>query len=95
LALPFIYVSFILAYTYRQFSNRGGDYQAKIHETIIQQISSDSGKLLDIGSGSGSLIIKATKAKPDITAVGIDYWGNKWSDYSMVSVSKARFCNMF
>ena len=82
LALPFIYITFILSYTSYQFSVRGGNIQTKVHDTIIRQITIKSGKLLDIGSGSGALVIRATKAMPDVTASGIDYWGKEWSDYS-------------
>lgn len=82
LAVTFIYITFMLSYNYYQFSANGGDYQTKIHETIIRQIASGEGKLLDIGSGSGSLIIKAAKAFPNITATGLDNWGSEWSDYS-------------
>lgn len=37
-----------------------------------------SGKILDIGTGSGSLIIKLAKAFPDSSLNGIDYWGENW-----------------
>ena len=82
LALPFIYLTFVLSYTYYQFSEHGGRHQGKIHDAIIEQITVQNGKLLDIGCGSGALIIKAAKKMPNMTEVGIDYWGNDWSDYS-------------
>lgn len=39
------------------------------------------GKILDIGTGSGSLIIKMAKAYPKAYLTGIDYWGEDW-EYS-------------
>lgn len=39
------------------------------------------GKILDIGTGSGSLIIKLAIAFPESFLTGIDYWGENW-EYS-------------
>lgn len=39
------------------------------------------GKILDIGTGSGSLIIKLAKNFPKSFLTGIDYWGGNW-EYS-------------
>ena len=39
------------------------------------------GKILDIGTGSGSLIIKLAKTFPKSFLTGIDYWGGNW-EYS-------------
>lgn len=38
-------------------------------------------KLLDVGTSSGSLIIKVAKAHPLLELTGIDYWGFSW-EYS-------------
>jgi SAM-dependent methyltransferase len=81
LAAPFAYITFIISYSYVQFSKAGGDYQSKIHDLVVDTLSSKSGKLLDIGTGSASLTIKAAKKLPKITATGLDYWGTDW-DYS-------------
>lgn len=82
ISIPFIYILFVLLYTYYQFSSFGGNYQSKIHDLIVSYITKRSGKLLDIGTGSGSLIIKAAKALPKVEAIGIDYWGSDWGGYS-------------
>jgi SAM-dependent methyltransferase len=82
MSIPFIYITFVLLYTYYQFSASGGNYQSKIHDLIVGNMTARIGKLLDVGSGSGSLIIKAAKALPQVTATGIDYWGNDWGEYS-------------
>ena len=80
-ALPFIYISFILFYSYYQFSNFGGNYQARLHDLIVKNIRIQNGKLLDIGTGSGELIVKAAREFPGLSLTGIDYWGNEW-EYS-------------
>ncbi|PEL07648.1 class I SAM-dependent methyltransferase [Bacillus sp. AFS017336] len=82
IALPFIYITFILSYSIYQFAAKGGNYQSKIHDLIVSKVNWDgNGKILDIGTGSGSLIIKLAKAFPKSTLTGIDYWGGNW-EYS-------------
>ncbi|QKE75797.1 class I SAM-dependent methyltransferase [Arthrobacter citreus] len=84
LALPFIYITSILSYSIYQFAENGGNYQSKIHDLIVSKVIWDgNGKILDIGTGSGSLIIKLAKAFPKSTLTGIDYWGGNW-EYSKV-----------
>ncbi|MGD6846165.1 class I SAM-dependent methyltransferase [Rossellomorea aquimaris] len=81
LALPFLYITFILSYSVYQFSTFGGGFQSKIHHLIVSKVEDGSGKILDIGTGSGSLIIKLAKAFPNSTLTGIDFWGENW-EYS-------------
>ncbi|GMB09542.1 class I SAM-dependent methyltransferase [Thermolongibacillus altinsuensis] len=82
LALPFIYITFILSYCVYQFASFGGNYQSKIHDLIVSKVDWDGeGRILDIGTGSGSLIIKLAKAFPSSSLTGIDYWGSNW-EYS-------------
>ncbi len=81
LALPFAYIVFVLSYTYYQFSAFGGNYQARIHSAMVDRIAARDGKLLDIGTGSGALGIRAVKELPQVTATGIDSWGDNW-EYS-------------
>ncbi|MEH7348477.1 class I SAM-dependent methyltransferase [Gottfriedia acidiceleris] len=82
LAVPFLYITFILSYSVYQFAPIGGNYQSKIHELIASRVKWDGdGTILDIGTGSGSLIIKLAKAFPAAVLTGIDYWGDNW-EYS-------------
>lgn len=82
LALPFIYITFILSYSVYQFAVFGGNYQSKIHDLIVAKVNVDGqGKILDIGTRSGSLLIKLAKAFPKSSLTGIDYWGENW-EYS-------------
>lgn len=86
LSLPFLYIAFILSYSIYQFSAFGGNYQSRIHDLIVSKVGA-SGKMLDIGTGSGSLIIKLAKAFPSSTLTGIDYWGENW-DIRKLNASK-------
>ena len=88
LAVPFIYIAFILSYSVYQFAAFGGNYQSKIHNLIVTKVNWDGkGKILDIGTGNGSLIIKLAKAFPKSFLTGIDYWGENWK-YSEVQCQK-------
>jgi len=81
-ALPFLYISVVLSYSYYQFASFGNNLQSQIHELIIKRLDWDgNGRLLDIGCGSGSLIIKAAKVFQKASLVGIDFWGDNW-EYS-------------
>jgi len=80
--MPFAYIDYILLYTYYQFAPFGKNFQSAIHDLIVAKVNwNGNGKLLDIGTGSASLIIKAAKAFPEAALTGIDYWGNNW-EYS-------------
>lgn len=82
LALPFIYIACILSYSVYQFAAFGGNYQSKIHDLLVAKVNGDGKrKILDIGTGSGSLIIKLAKTFPKSFLTGIDYWGGNW-EYS-------------
>ncbi|MBF7156051.1 class I SAM-dependent methyltransferase [Bacillus albus] len=82
IALPFIYITFILSYSTYQFAAFGGDYQSRIHDLMVKKVNwNGQGKILDIGAGSGSLIIKLAIAFPKSFLTGIDYWGENW-EYS-------------
>ncbi|ASZ20353.1 class I SAM-dependent methyltransferase [Bacillus cereus group sp. TH43LC] len=88
LAVPFIYIAFILSYSVYQFAAFGGNYQSKIHDLIVAKVNWDGkGKILDIGTGNGSLIIKLAKAFPKSFLTGIDYWGENWG-YSEAQCQK-------
>ncbi|KXO06255.1 methyltransferase type 11 [Bacillus thuringiensis] len=88
LAVPFIYIAFILSYSVYQFAAFGGNYQSKIHDLIVAKVNLDGkGKILDIGTGNGSLIIKLAKAFPKSFLTGIDYWGENW-EYSETQCQK-------
>src|SRR5262249_22902828 len=58
---------------------RGGDFQRRIHQLLIDSVGND-GRLLDVGCGSGQLLIRFAKLAPG-EYVGLDYWGDDW-EYS-------------
>ncbi|QED49493.1 class I SAM-dependent methyltransferase [Cytobacillus dafuensis] len=82
LAFPFLYITFVLSYSIYQFSSVGGNYQSKIHDLIVSKVNCNGkGTVLDIGAGSGSLIIKLAKSFSETCLTGIDYWDENW-EYS-------------
>ncbi|PFJ17922.1 SAM-dependent methyltransferase [Bacillus cereus] len=82
IAMPFIYITFILSYSTYQFASFGKNYQSRIHDLMVKKVNwNGKGKILDIGTGSGSLIIKLAIAFPKSLLTGIDYWGENW-EYS-------------
>lgn len=66
-------------------SYRGGKVQSKVLDNVLFYLDvlhwNGTGKLLDIGCGSGAMSIKAAKKYPSAAVIGMDYWGAEW-DYS-------------
>ncbi|MEV0718520.1 class I SAM-dependent methyltransferase [Asanoa sp. NPDC050611] len=83
----FGYITAILALTVHRLGPRGGDFQRRIHELIAAKSAAETTataagcKILDVGCGSGSLVVKLAKAHPGSTVTGIDSWGGDW-EYS-------------
>lgn len=75
----FSYILLIISLSKYQFSTKGGNYQAKIHSLIVQEVTGS--KILDIGCGSGHLLSQIAKLNPEADLTGIDYWGENW-EYS-------------
>ena len=71
-----------LAYISRQFSERGGGYQRKLWNIVLDHLDWDGeGEAMDIGTGNGPLAIALAKRFPGARVTGIDYWGSDW-EYS-------------
>lgn len=85
LSIPFLYISIIISLSAYRFSKRGDDFQNRIHEVIINSVKRN-GDVLDIGCGSGNLIIKIAKNNPG-NNIGIDFWGDNW-EYSKQQCEK-------
>lgn len=78
--LPFLYIAIIITYMHWQFGPGGGDYIRKIHRLIIDNIPRQ-GNVLDVGCGSGQLLVSLAKRNGLGAYTGIDYWGEDW-EYS-------------
>ena len=78
-----IFVSFLFPlYAYIMFSQKGGKFQEKVYNLIIQRLGPKvSGKILDIGSGNGVLAVKLAQQHFEVEVIGLDYWGKDW-EYS-------------
>jgi SAM-dependent methyltransferase len=82
LAVLFLLVAAYFAYARHLISPSGKNVQEKVRALVIQNLEWDGkGKILDIGCGSGALIIALAKKFPQAQAVGLDYWGGQW-EYS-------------
>jgi SAM-dependent methyltransferase len=76
----FGYIATILALTVYRFAPRGGDLQRRIHELVVARAApAPASRALDVGCGSGSVVVKLAKAGGHVT--GVDSWGRDW-EYS-------------
>ena len=63
------------------FAAEGGDIQNKVLDTLISHIDwNGEGQVLDIGCGSGALVVRLAEKYSQAKITGVDYWGNGW-DY--------------
>jgi ubiquinone/menaquinone biosynthesis C-methylase UbiE len=90
-----ILISFLFPlYAYVMFSQKGGRIQEKVYNLIIQSLGEEmKGKFLDIGSGNGVLAVKLAQQHPEVTVVGVDYWGKDWEYSKEVCDKNARIAN--
>jgi SAM-dependent methyltransferase len=78
----FGYIAMILALTVYRFAPRGGDLQRRIHDLIVAKAELPAAsRALDVGCGSGSLLVKLARASADSTVTGVDSWRRDW-EYS-------------
>ncbi|HUX37274.1 MAG TPA: class I SAM-dependent methyltransferase, partial [Rectinemataceae bacterium] len=77
LALPFAYTAIVISMTALAFSEKGGDFQNKIHSLVIRSCALDT-EVLDIGCGNGNMLINYAKTYPHGRYLGIDCWGDEW-----------------
>lgn len=94
LLIPFMvfgYITSILALTVYRLAPRGGDLQRRIHDLIVAQAKLPAtSTALDVGCGSGSLVIKLAQASPDATVTGVDAWGRDWEYSQQLCEDNAR-----
>jgi cyclopropane fatty-acyl-phospholipid synthase-like methyltransferase len=75
-------VGWAVAPTVYRLAPRGGDFQRRIHDLIVAKAELPAASwTLDVGCGSGSLVIKLARASADSTVTGVDSWGRDW-EYS-------------
>ena len=77
LAVPFLYIAVVFTLTSHRLGPRGGDVQSRIHQLLIDSVG-NKGRLLDVGCGSGQLLIRFAKSTPG-EHVGLDFWGDDWA----------------
>lgn len=60
----------------RQYAFGGGGMMERVHQTVLSHLDFDgTGRLLEVGCGSGALSIRAALSWPEAQVVGMDYWG--------------------
>lgn len=60
----------------RQYAFGGGGMMERVHQTVLSHLEFDgTGRLLEVGCGSGALSIRAALSWPEAQVVGMDYWG--------------------
>lgn len=78
-------------YAYIMFSQKGGRFQEKVYNLIIQHLGiTGKSQILDIGSGNGVLSVKLAQQLPDSEVTGLDYWGANWEYSKSVCEENAR-----
>lgn len=78
----FGYISAVLALSIWRLSSAGDDLQRKIHDELITAIGVQPGEqVLDIGCGSGALVVSLALAAPEAHVTGVDLWSDDW-EYS-------------
>ncbi|WP_433360133.1 class I SAM-dependent methyltransferase [Actinoplanes sp. CA-142083] len=76
----FGYITLILGLTVYRLGP--GGYQRRIHELVAATVAvAPTGRVLDVGCGSGSLAVKLAQAHPKAAVTGVDSWGGDW-EYS-------------
>jgi SAM-dependent methyltransferase len=85
LATPFLYIAIVLTWTSHRLGPRGGDVQSRTHQLLIDAVGNE-GRLLDVGCGSGQLLIRCAKTAPG-DYVGLDFWGEDW-EYSRAQAER-------
>ena len=87
----FGYIAMILALTVYRFAARGGDLQRRIHDLIVAKAEVPAAsRALDVGCGSGSLVVKLARASADSTVTGVDSWGRDWGYSKQLCEDNAR-----
>lgn len=91
-----VLVSFLFPlYAYVTFSQRGGRFQEKVYNRIIQSLGTNvKGRILDIGSGNGVLAVKLARQYGETEVVGTDYWGKDWEYSKGVCEKNARIARV-
>ena len=85
LAAPFAYIALVITVASHRLSPRGGDLQRAVHGLVADAVG-PGGRLLDVGCGSGQLVIRMAATVPG-SYVGLDSWGDDWQ-YSQAQAGR-------
>lgn len=86
---------FFPLYAYIVFSQKGGRFQEKLYDLIVEQLNAKpNGVILDIGAGDGILALKCAQKYPEAALLGIDTWGKDWEYSKGVCEKNARLAGV-
>ena len=87
----FLVSFFIPFYAYVMFSQKGGKFQEKLYDLILQNLGAKGkSSIVDIGCGNGVLSVKAALKFAEAQVTGVDYWGADWEYSKGVCQENAR-----
>ena len=73
---PFWIFAIWITWIRRQYAFGGGGIMEQVHRVVLSHLDYDGeGKILEVGCGSGALIIRAALTWSKAKVIGIDYWG--------------------
>lgn len=79
LSLLMLLMLIYFVYARYKLSPNGGDFQSVVSGLVTEKVEeSASGRLLDIGCGSGILSVELAQKCHHLRIDGIDYWGGMW-----------------
>jgi len=82
-------------YAYIMFSPDGGNLQEQFYDLILGHVEkTNTGKVLDIGTGNGILAIKAAQQDRSAEVTGVDMWGKDWEYAKSICEQNASSSNV-
>ena len=65
-----------MAWIRRQYAFGKGGMMERVHQFILSNLDFDGhGEVLEVGCGSGALIVRTALTWPEAKITGLDYWG--------------------
>ena len=80
-----------MAWIRRQYAFGKGGMMERVHQFILSNLDFDGhGEVLEVGCGSGALIVRTALTWPEAKITGLDYWGAMYNYSKAVCEKNAR-----